>query len=101
MFPIHGLGVCIYTGISACYAYNLHTYRGIACCPHTYTTYALQVRALQTSGWQNDAKSFGEYAAVVMQLTRRYMEGAKSGRRGLRDLGSSRMQLKSLIKQVS
>ena len=61
---------------------------------------AMQVRALQGTGWQKSAEHFGAFAAVVGQLAEVQLAGVRRRDMAPRDLSSVRMLLRGTLKQV-
>lgn len=57
------------------------------------------MRALQSSPFKSDAAAFAAMADASAQLSRAYLVSYAAGEVGVRELASSRMQLKSLLKQ--
>ena len=60
----------------------------------------MQVRGLQSSGWQKDAQQFQAYGEVVAKYVTAQMEGVLSSELSKRDLSAVRMLLRGLLKQA-
>ena len=61
----------------------------------------MQVRGLQSSGWQKDAEHFQAYGKAIDKYAESQMQGVSTGELSKRDLSSVRMLLRGLLKQAT
>ncbi len=61
----------------------------------------MQVRSLQSSGWQKDAEQFQAYGKAIDKYAESQMQGVSTGELSKRDLFSVRMLLRGFLKQAA
>ena len=61
----------------------------------------MQVRGLQSGGWQKDAQQFQAYGGAVAKYATAQMEGVSRSELPKRDLSAVRMLLRGLLKQAA
>jgi hypothetical protein len=89
---------------SLCLSFGFSCYSAkdmLSCCFLFADSFALQVRALQSSPYKSDADAFAAMATATDHLCRAYLATATAagGQGGLRELSAARMQLRGLLKQ--